>query len=1199
MSGSLFSHIRDRELVEGLSQSGRMSQSQMQSVMERQTHAYQNSMDQLRGQTYHSDLARRELRVRQSLEGAQLNQVDFGSGIEPDDAWDYWGQHLLVLNPEQPELFQSKTWRPQQIGLTLSELGTYLESEDLAHESQLKLTRQVLDPRWQASGPSKTGPYDFFMDADQKLVCLCDRPSGDVYLISTDNYQVSEVYTLRDAPSQNALLIESDSASQRLYFVDQHHPRLGILDYQEGMLEELDLESRLPVNLARHQDHLYLLIRKPQAEIIKLSLDTLQIVQSQVLPLPLFQDKHPVPANPFVISPDGKFLAVVLGANPDAELLWFDSADLSLLKRQVLAGQPRPALLCFGQSNPLQAHRKHLADLLVEEELIEAQELLTLFPAPEQVALTQTEEDDEFGTVLEIIAPEPKASQPPPAVRRTTREHSVAPAAEAIEPRQTSDSDQQNFKAALLYLSPIERLTSLPDAQAGETLALPEQCETDIFQILSGSFYQQHGVDLNEHPEVFERLKTESRALRLQLQDHEVIPVFISEILPDQDLKTALFRDSILLLLELKHTPERFPYDTPPTHCPECRVPIMGRWSCESCGLELLSPERAAKRKIASVNAQTWLPAGCFAISDVQSGRLLLVNTHKYNYVTWQMDFKNLPGFKQPWDMLWLEDLHFLITDRQSNRVVETDQSGRISWAFPEDPEASGTGQLKQPVKATRYHYQDGYRYLIVDQGNQRVVEVDQSGQIRWQFGVTGESGQDSQHLKHPTDVQFTHEQTYLITDQGNHRVLEIRQDQIVHTWGLNFKLDTPSNAQRLFNGNTLIIDAGNTRILEIDSNDTLVREVHYFKNGMDARFDMVRPLKMTRRENQNIVMIDSNRVMEIDLLSKNIVWFSFLHELKLDLELPTRLTQQEIKVEQSPAFDDFNAPDPETMPTIRRTLQKVDVFKDSSLHFYDNLEKHLKFRRFKAGELIIEAGQNNKQFFVIQSGQVAMLSAQEKEPTLTLEAGDSFGLMGLIYPEPRKTTMQALSECGLYILDKRDFDTLIVSYPEVTAAVRKLASERLVLARLRQTPKSSRASSRLQALLEKNKQQAHDRLSGSTPQLVRKTVDHQAHSITYTEIEQRVIDEAQKSGLACFELHITLSAMARMKVARVALIVSVLDQMGTLIRTDPSPEEILKESFQNEVILTILTDCAKEQVLEDLSAISDIRYVEVLSIQF
>jgi len=258
-----------------------------------------------------------------------------------------------------------------------------------------------------------------------------------------------------------------------------------------------------------------------------------------------------------------------------------------------------------------------------------------------------------------------------------------------------------------------------------------------------------------------------------------------------------------------------------------------------------------------------------------------------------------------------------------------------------------------------------------------------------------------------------------------------------------------------------------------------------------------------------------------------------------------------------------------------------------------------LKFRRVKAGETILEFGKTNRQLFVIQSGHVAMLASKNQEPTLSLEAGDSFGLMGIIYPEPRKTSMQAISECGLYVLDKRDFDALLPNYPVIAEAVRKMASERLVLARLRQTPKSNRASSRLHELLEKNKQQAHARLSGSTNQLQRKSVDHHAHRITYNEIEQNVIHEAHKEGLECFELHVTLSALARMKSARVALIVSALDQMGTLIRTDPGPEEILKEAFQNEVILTLLTECKKQQILEDLASISDIRNVEVLSVSF
>ncbi|HEY9842778.1 MAG TPA: cyclic nucleotide-binding domain-containing protein, partial [Candidatus Obscuribacterales bacterium] len=399
-------------------------------------------------------------------------------------------------------------------------------------------------------------------------------------------------------------------------------------------------------------------------------------------------------------------------------------------------------------------------------------------------------------------------------------------------------------------------------------------------------------------------------------------------------------------------------------------------------------------------------------------------------------------------------------------------------------------------------------------------------------------------------------------------------------------------------NGHTLIVDAGNYRLLEINEDGHLKREVHYFREGMDERFDMAYPLKMVRRENQNVVLIDANRVMEIDPLSKQIVWFSFLHELKLEIELPARLRQSEIKMPTAPAYESYEASqDPEQMFTIRRVLQKIELFKDCSPMFFDALEAKLHFRRFRDGEAILRKGQLGHCFFVLQAGHAEVLAGSSDEPTLVLEPGDSFGFMAIIFREPNKATIQAKGECGFYVLEKRDFEQLLPHYPEIEKQVRRMASERLVMVRLKQTPKSQEAASRLKSLIATHKERAHERLSRGTRPL-QPPAEHQQHRLAYTEIERHVIDAAASEGLGCLEVHITLRQHARMKSARVALIASLLDRFGTIIRTDPAPDQIMQDQFENEIILTLLTQTTSEQIREDLGAVSDVQGINVFSVE-
>lgn len=1174
MTDTGLAHIRDRELQERVLQEGLLDTQSLQAVFSQQHQRYQQSQAALAGPLYQVHLALHQLQIKQSVDLTPINTLPLVTQQRQEIEWQFWGRQLLILNPADPQQVDAYKWRPgAAIGLSLSADGPYIHLPDLADQPQLMHSNSLLDPRSASSG-LRHGPYDLFIAHDGQLICVSDRAAGDVHLIDPDSYRVKDIFTLRDKASQKALLIAPDPTRQRLFFVDQQQARIGILDYAEGIQEDLLLEGLKPVQLAFDGQFLYALIAEPDPCVIKWDAESLNELARQTLPQALYSQHQGCAANPFVLSPDGQQLVVLLGKNPDTVLCWLQADTLAISASHDLAGKPLPVMLSFARPNPLQQHRKHLAELLLAQGVLTRETLLNWFPPPD------TSQED-FDTELEIIGPE-----------------TVIVPEELPQPVPLPQSvSQRQQDAALLFLSPIERLSSLPEARKADNLPLPESAEADIVMILSGAFYQQTQIDLNSHPEALALLRQKAREYRIALQDHDVLPVEINDLVDGQRLRTLLLRDSILTLLELRGTPERYPYDTPPTHCPACRSPLLGRWDCESCGLELLSPERARARRVASATSRTWLPPGIFAITDVQSGRLLLVNTQRHEYVTWQIDFRYLPGAKQPWDSLWLEDMHILLTDRGANRVLECDQAGRIHWEL--DTEAHPELRLMQPVKSTCRTEGGERHYLIVDQGHHRILEVDAENKLHWHYGIRGEAGSDVHHLHLPSDVHYTHENTYLIADTGNNRVLEVSGKNVVRTWGLQHKLSRPVWAQRLFNGHTLIVDAGNYRLLEFDRQDELFRETVYFKEGMDERFDISHPLKVMRRENQNIVLIDSNRLMEVDPLSKQIVWFSFLHDLRLQLHLPDRLQQPTIKVPgQNEAYENFEPVNAEEMPTLRRSLQKVPLFKEASPAFFQSLERKLRFRSYSAGEVILRKGQSWHSFFIVQSGQVVAISGQEDSQRMLLGAGDHFGLMGIIYPEPRSSAIHCEQDCGLYVLDKRDFDGLLQNYPQIAAEVQKLAGERLLMARLRQTPKSQQAAERLQSLMQTHRERAQQRLKKVTGSLKAPGQKAAPRQLSYSETEQKVMLAARSEGLSCLELHILLKVNTRMKAARVTLIAAVLDRLGTIIRSDPSAEELQEERFGQQVVFTVLTAQPQAQIAEDVCALSDVLKVDVLPVE-
>jgi outer membrane protein assembly factor BamB len=156
------------------------------------------------------------------------------------------------------------------------------------------------------------------------------------------------------------------------------------------------------------------------------------------------------------------------------------------------------------------------------------------------------------------------------------------------------------------------------------------------------------------------------------------------------------------------------------------------------------------------------------------------------------------------------------------NRVIIVDQSGRILWKYGQaGVMGSGFNQLNVPAFAIQLPNHD---ILIVDQGNNRIIEVNLLKQIVWSYGPTSGPGA----LNSPNSAELLTNGHILIADENNNRVIEItRAGHIV--WQYSKGLLTAAFASRLPNGDTLITDAGHARIVEVSADKTVVWQ--YFTN--------------------------------------------------------------------------------------------------------------------------------------------------------------------------------------------------------------------------------------------------------------------------------------------------------------------------------------------------------------------------------
>jgi hypothetical protein len=153
------------------------------------------------------------------------------------------------------------------------------------------------------------------------------------------------------------------------------------------------------------------------------------------------------------------------------------------------------------------------------------------------------------------------------------------------------------------------------------------------------------------------------------------------------------------------------------------------------------------------------------------------------------------------------------------NRVIVVNQAGQIVWQYGQaGVTGSGPNQLNVPVFAIQLPSRN---IMIVDQGNNRVIEVGRfTKQILWSFGG----------LNNPNSAELLANGNILIADENNNRVIEItRAGSIV--WQYSQGISFAAFASRLPNGNTLIVDSGHARILEVTSAKAVVFQ--YFTNTM------------------------------------------------------------------------------------------------------------------------------------------------------------------------------------------------------------------------------------------------------------------------------------------------------------------------------------------------------------------------------
>jgi outer membrane protein assembly factor BamB len=193
------------------------------------------------------------------------------------------------------------------------------------------------------------------------------------------------------------------------------------------------------------------------------------------------------------------------------------------------------------------------------------------------------------------------------------------------------------------------------------------------------------------------------------------------------------------------------------------------------------------------------------------------------------------------------------------NRVIVVDQHGNIVWQYGQaGVTGSGANQLNVPVFAIQLPNRN---IMVVDQANNRVIEIDRfSKQIVWSYGPKSGAGA----LNNPNSAELLPNGHILIGDENNNRIIEITRAGTI-VWQYNQGLSGAAFASRLPNGDTLIADSSHSRILEVTPHKKVVFE--YFTNADPSSNSAPLPTNAVQLANGGIALADqfNHRVLLID----------------------------------------------------------------------------------------------------------------------------------------------------------------------------------------------------------------------------------------------------------------------------------------------------------------------------------------------
>ncbi|MGV3523266.1 MAG: cyclic nucleotide-binding domain-containing protein [Candidatus Sericytochromatia bacterium] len=891
-------------------------------------------------------------------------------------------RQVAWLNPRDGRLLSHRTLHgDSRPSLILSAEHILLHAPELEKAPELGAVTGWLDTAFEAQYAPQV---DLSVSPDQEFVLVSHRKAGEVVLCSIPDRQELARWSLRQPGFQLAFNTAWDVERQELYLSDNLSAQLWIVDLDDLNYRVWQGGLGTLGNLATavESGKLYLSVLKPQFSLLYFDLENMAPDYSVEIKGQSWVNEKLLPQDPLLLSPDGKFLHMLTWTLQEGRqtpvMNVIDAKEVVALRRYPLKEGLRPIQLAYPVTNPFPAfHSASFEDYLLRHGLIQ--------PAD-----------------LEAPPPSPVALEPTPKARKRPQV-------------------QRNFH---IYQPPKEDAGLWEQIdQPGASWELPLAAEDAIVDLLNWAFYRLTLTNLRIHADEMKRLQRMARSIREELKSKEVVLAQLEDVLGEHRFQTPISRQAVMELLQQGKLQGEFMRLE--DLCPLCQAPLE-EGVCTDCEFRVTLPEGMAL-SLDSVSAE---PS-----STLFPGQLLLPHPGLNALLTlnlWRQPLHRLNGqdaeVKQLAHAVALPNHNFLVTDRLGNRVSEVSPSGEVIW--------KARLALKQPVMATFTQAADGLHILLVDQGNQRVLELDQSGR-HWRR-YPGMKTADADKLTTPTDVMLTPSGSWLISDPGAGRVLEVAANStVIARFGAEHGLKAPFVARRQADGSTEILDRELGTCFRFDATGTPCGQFVYWpppSTDVERWRNTPTPHWACRIHNGEWLLVSEQALMLMAPALDSLRWI---------MPLPDPLSENALlKVR----FQTRSGADVRKLQLAEYTalLKQSPLLAQEKDEALEALARHVQMGRVNTGDWLVRPDDVGNGIYFVIEGELELVAPEDDLPVvMSIRSGEICGQQVVVSEEQNwKPGLRAKGETRLLMLDRGEFKKVVVFFPRLFQIVRQVDHE-------------------------------------------------------------------------------------------------------------------------------------------------------------